>query len=107
MRGVLLVIAGCLAWPALASQPDADAAQSLARKSNCFKCHAMDKKKSGPPYKKIAEKYRGKSDAEEKLFTHLTTHPEIEVDGEKEQHASLKTTDEAQVRNVVRWVLTR
>jgi len=99
-----LALAG-LAPAALAL--DADAAQALARKSDCFKCHAVDKKKDGPPYKEIAAKYKGKADAEQKLYTHLTTHPKIKVDGNEEEHASLKTKDEAEIRNVIQWVLSR
>ena len=52
-----------LAAPAYAV--DEAAAEALARKSGCFKCHAIDKKKDGPPYKEIAGKYKGKADAEQ------------------------------------------
>ena len=45
--------------------PDADAAQALLKKSDCFKCHAIDKKKDGPPFKETAKKYKGKADAED------------------------------------------
>lgn len=86
---------------------DAAAAESLARKSDCFKCHAIDKKKDGPPYKEIAAKYKGKPDAEQKLFTHLTTSPKVKVDDKEEEHTSLKTKNEAEIRNVVQWILSR
>ena len=89
------------------AEVDADAAQALMKKSNCGKCHALDKKKDGPPYKKTAEKYRGKADAEQKLYTHLTTNPKVKVEGKEEEHTSLKTKKEADVRNVVRWILSR
>ncbi|MFZ5511095.1 MAG: c-type cytochrome [Pseudomonadota bacterium] len=82
-------------------------AESLARKSDCFKCHAIDKKKDGPPYKEIAAKYKGKADAEQKLFTHLTTSPKVKVDDKEEEHTSLKTKNEAEIRNVVQWILSR
>lgn len=39
----------------------------LAKKSNCFSCHAMEKKMIGPSFKDIAAKYRGDAGAEEKL----------------------------------------
>lgn len=93
--------------PATAAEVDADAAQALAKKNNCFKCHAVDKKKDGPPYKEIAAKYKGKADAEQKLYTHLTTNPKVKVDGKEEEHAALKTKKEDEIRNVVRWILTR
>jgi cytochrome c len=86
---------------------DADAAQALARKSDCFKCHTVDKKKNGPPYKEVAAKYKGKADAEQKLYVHLTTNPKVKVDGVEEEHSGLKTKNEAEVRNVVQWILSR
>ena len=39
--------------------PDADAAQKYAKDNGCTKCHAVDKTKKGPSYKKIAAKYKG------------------------------------------------
>ena len=40
--------------PLEAAALDADAARALARQSNCFKCHAIDKKKDGPAWKEVA-----------------------------------------------------
>ena len=84
-----------------------DAATALMKKSGCNKCHSLDKKKEGPPFKETASKYKGKADAEQKLFVHLTTSPKVKVDGKEEEHSSLKTKDEAQIKNVVNWILTR
>jgi cytochrome c len=86
---------------------DADAAQALAKKSNCFKCHAVDKKKDGPAYKEVAAKYKGKADAEEKLVKHVTTGPKIKIDGKEEEHEIVKSKNDAEVRNLVRWILSR
>jgi cytochrome c len=94
-----------LAQPAHAA--DDAAAEALARKSNCLKCHAVDKKKDGPSFKETSAKYKGKADAEAKLFTHLTTSPKIKVDGKEEEHAMVKSKDEAEVRNLVQWILSR
>jgi cytochrome c len=91
----------------LAADVDADAAQALAKKSNCFKCHAVDKKKDGPAYKEVAAKYKGKADAEDKLFKHVTTGPKIKIDGQEETHEIVKSKDDAQIRNLVRWILSR
>jgi cytochrome c len=90
-----------------AADVDADAAQALMKKSGCFKCHSVSQKKDAPPYKEIAGKYKGKPDAEQKLMTHLTTNPKVKVDGKEEEHDSLKTKNEADIRNVVNWILTR
>jgi cytochrome c len=101
--GLLLSIA--LSSPAGAV--DEAAAEALARKSGCFKCHAVDKKKDGPPYKEIAAKYQGKADAEQRLVTHVTTAPKVKIDGKEEEHEQLKTKDPADVKNVVHWILSR
>lgn len=86
---------------------DEAAAEALARKSGCFKCHAIDKKKDGPPYKEIAGKWKGKGDAEQKLTTHVTTGPKVKIDGNEEDHEQLKTKDPNEVKNVVQWILSR
>ena len=85
---------------------DADAAQALLKKSDCFKCHAIDKKKDGTPYKEVAKKYKGKADAEDKLFKHVTTAPLVEIDGKKEEHRQIKSKDPAEIRNAIQWILS-
>ena len=95
----------CIAVPA--SALDAAAAEALARKSNCMKCHSVSAKKEGPPFKETAAKYKGKADAEKKLIAHLTTNPKIKVDGKEEEHDSLKTKNDADVLNVVQWILAQ
>ena len=102
--GLLLA---ALAFPAAAQNVDAPAAEALAKKSGCLKCHAVDRKKDGPSFKETAGKYKGKPDAEDKLVAHLTTNPKIKVDGKEELHDNLKSKDEAATRNVVRWILSR
>jgi len=86
---------------------DEAAAESLARKSGCFKCHAIDKKKDGPPYKEIAGKWKGKGDAEQKLTTHITSSPKVKIEGKEEDHEQLKSKDPGEVKNVVQWILSR
>jgi cytochrome c len=86
---------------------DVSAAEALTKKSGCMKCHSVTAKKDGPAFKVTAEKYKGKADAEEKLYTHLTTNPKIKVDGKEELHETLKTKDDAEIKNVIRYVLSR
>jgi len=93
--------------PAAAQGVDADAAQALAKKSGCLKCHSVSQKKDAPSYREIAAKYKGKADAEKALHKHLTTSPKVKVDGKEEEHDSLKTKNDADVMNVVRWILSR
>ncbi len=87
---------------------DAAAAQQLARQNNCFKCHAVDKKKEGPAFKDVAAKYKGKPEAEARLIQHITTGEKAKFDdGHEEDHAIVKTKDPAQVKNLVEWILSQ
>ena len=102
----LLAAAGLLCATFAHAAVDADAAQALMKKSDCMKCHAIDKKKDGPAYKEVAKKYKGKADAEDKLIKHVTLSPMIEIDGKKEEHKSVKTKDAAEIKNMVQWILS-
>jgi len=86
---------------------DGDAAEALIKKNKCSKCHALDKKKDGPPYRETASKYKGKPDVEAKLFKHLTTGPTVKVDGKEEKHTVIKAKNDDDVRNLIRWILSR
>ena len=92
---------------AMAADVDADAAQALIKKSECGKCHAVDKKKDGPSFKETAEKLKGKPGAEDEVYKHLTTQPMVKIDGKEEKHKAVKSTDEAEIKNLVRWILSR
>ena len=105
--GAIVILLAAVTQSALAQGVDASAAEALAKKSGCLKCHAVDRKKDGPSFKETAAKYKGKPDAEEKVFTHLTTNPKVKVDGKEELHDALKTKDEAAIKNVARWILSR
>ena len=86
---------------------DATAAQALAKESECFKCHTVDKTKKGPSYKKIAAKYKGKADAEAKLIKHLKSGEKVKLeDGSEEDHKIIEVKDEAQIKNLVAWILS-
>jgi cytochrome c len=96
-----------LAAPFAASAADADAAQTLARQNNCFKCHAVDQKKVAIPWKEVAAKMKGKKDAQAELVKHLTTGPKMKLaDGSEMNHPVIKAKDEAQVKNLVDWILS-
>ena len=93
--------------PGLSEAQDTAAAEALMKKSGCTGCHSVSAKKAGPAFKEVAAKYKGKADAEQKLVAHLTTNPKINIGGTEETHASLKTKDDAEVKNVVKYILTR
>ncbi len=86
---------------------DVDAAKNLARRNHCFKCHSIDKKeKDGPTYKEVAEKYRGKADAEDTLVEHLSSGKKVKLkDGHEEEHRIVKV-GEGEIRNLVAWILS-
>jgi cytochrome c len=87
---------------------DADAAQALAKKNDCFKCHAVDKTKKGPSLKKIAEKYKGKADGEEKVIHNITSGNKVKLsDGTEEDHKIIDTKDAKELKNLAAWILAQ
>jgi cytochrome c len=87
---------------------DEDAAKALAKKNDCFKCHAIDKTKKGPSYKKIAAKYKGKeAEGEQKMIKNMTTGPKVKLeDGSEEDHKIIETKDQAEIKNLIYWILS-
>ncbi|MBW7899854.1 MAG: c-type cytochrome [Rhodocyclaceae bacterium] len=102
-KTLCILAAACL--PLAAQSADADAAKALLKKNDCFKCHALDKKKDGPSYKEVAAKHKGEADAEQKLLTHMTTSPKVKVDGKEEEHKQIKGKDE-EIQNLIKWILS-
>ena len=101
---LLLALAG--ASPAMA-QVDAEAAQELARRNECFKCHAIDKKKKGPAYTRVAAKLKTKPDGVETVIEHITTGPLVQMeDGTHENHRIIDTKDPKELRNLAEWILS-
>ena len=87
---------------------DASAAVKLAKKSNCLRCHGIEKKKEGPSYAFLAARYEGKPDAEEKLFKHITSGNLVKLtDGHKENHKVVRSMDPDEIRNLVKWILAQ
>jgi cytochrome c len=94
-----------LSGPARAA--DAEAAQALTKRSNCLKCHAIDKKKETKPWKEVAASYKGKPEAEAKLIKHITTGPKVKLDdGSEEEHPIVKTKNQDEIKNLVNWILS-
>ena len=90
-----------------ANAVDADAAKALAKKSNCLRCHGIDKEKTGPAFNAVAAKYKGVGTAEEKLIKHLASGENAKFpDGHEEDHMILKTDDPADTKNLVDWILS-
>ena len=97
----------CASGGVFAQPVDVEAAEDLARKSNCTKCHAPLKERLGPSLKATADKYRGRADAQAEIVKHITTGPTIMVDDEAEFHQIVKSKDEKEILNLVRYILSR
>jgi cytochrome c len=102
--GMLLGIA---AAAPVQAQVDAEAAQALAKRNDCFKCHAIDKTKKGPAYKRVAARLKTKPDGVEVIVDHITSGRLVELeDGTTEKHKVVDTTDPAELKNLARWILS-
>jgi cytochrome c len=97
-----------LSGSVIAADIDADAAQALGKKNDCFKCHAIDKTKKGPSYKKVAAKYKGKADGEEKVIHNITSGSKVKLeDGTEEDHKIIDTKDPKALKNLAQWILSQ
>lgn len=106
LRGLSVAVALSLSFNA---HPfDEKAAKALAKRNDCFKCHAVDKTKKGPSYKKIAAKLNSKPDAEAKILDNLTKAPKVKLeDGTEEEHKVIDTKDKTELKNLMDWILAQ
>jgi cytochrome c len=103
---IIAIAAGLGASPAVAA--DADAAQALAKKSGCMKCHAIDKAKKGSSFQKTAAKYKGKTEGEAKVTDSITKAPKVKFeDGTEEAHKVVDSKDPKEIKNLVQWILAQ
>jgi cytochrome c len=104
-----LLAAGVLGVPigTHAQSVDTSQAEVLLKKSGCMKCHSVSAKKEGPAFRDVAAKYKGKPDAAAAITKMITANPKIKVDGREEVHDALKTKSDAEVKNVVAYILSR
>jgi len=87
---------------------DAAAAQALAKKNDCFKCHAIDKTKKGPSYKKIAAKFKEKKLGEKDAIKQMTEGYKVKLeDGTEEDHKIIDTKDPKALSNLAQWILAQ
>ncbi|MGH8262319.1 MAG: c-type cytochrome [Steroidobacteraceae bacterium] len=111
-RPLQFVVSSAIAAVAIAASLNARAAdetraQDLAKSSGCFKCHAIEKKKDGRPYRDVAAKFAGIANAEDKLIFHITSGEKVKFpDGHEENHKKVKSTDTKEIRNLVQWILS-
>jgi cytochrome c len=110
VKGLLVIATAMLAVsisaPVMAD--DGDEFKALLKKNDCTKCHAIDKGKKGPSYKKVAAKYKGKeAEGEAKMYKNITTGPKVKLDdGTEEEHKIIEAKDDAQIKALIKWILT-
>jgi cytochrome c len=106
LLSTLLVACGLMTVSVANAAVDADKAQALMKSSGCLTCHAVDKKKLAVSFKDVAKKYKGKADAQDQLTKHITLKPMVDIDGKKEEHKAVKSSDAAEIKNAVLWMLS-
>ncbi len=90
-----------------ATEVDAENAMTIARRNNCLRCHAVDKRKKAPSYQEIAKKFNSKPDAEGRMLKHVTSFSTVKVDDKDEEHKEVQVKDDKELKNFVQWMLTR
>ena len=95
--------------PTAAHAVDAAAAEALAKKSDCFRCHAVNRKKKGPAYKDVAKIYRDdRAAGVAEITIRLTVGMVAKFDdGTEEDHVLVKSKDSDEINNLIDWILTR
>lgn len=79
--------------------------EQLARESGCLSCHSITEKVVGPAYQKIADKYKGQSDAVAELAQSVRNGSQGKWGRiPMPAHSSLSDTD---IRTLVKWVLSQ
>jgi cytochrome c len=63
----VVLFAACTAASSQAISADTEALQALMQKNNCTACHLIEKRKYGPKFKEVAQKYAGEPGAVETL----------------------------------------
>lgn len=104
-RLALTLLALALTGGTASAAVDEAAAKATLKRNDCTKCHAVEKTKKGPSYKKVAEKFKGKPDAEQKILDNLTKEPMVKLeDGTEEKHKKIDTKDPKELKNLIDWI---
>ena len=102
MKHAVVALALAAALPATVP---AYAQEELAKKHNCFACHAVDKKLVGPSYKDVAAKYRNDKQAEAKLFEKVKKGGQG-VWGQVPMPPNSQVPDN-DIHSLVKWILSQ
>jgi cytochrome c len=79
--------------------------EELAKKHNCFACHAVDRKLVGPSYQDVAAKYRADKGAEAKLVDKVKKGG-VGVWGQIMMPPNAAVPD-ADLNTLVKWILSQ
>src|SRR4051812_31882451 len=83
------------------AQVDDAAVKAILKRNDCLKCHAVDKTKKGPSYKKVSEKLKSKprAEADKIVFDNLTKSPKVKLeDGTEEEHKVIEGKDPKEIK---------
>jgi len=105
LSGAVLVMSVFVATGAQAAVDQAGA-KKLLNESGCLNCHDETKTKVARSYKKIAADFKGKPGAEAAITKHLTESSTVKLGGEAVDHPQVEA-EPAQVKNLVKWILSR
>ena len=93
-----IAIVAAVASLAIGGVANAATAEDLIAANKCAKCHTATTTKKAPSFASIAEKYKGKPDAEAKLVSTLKT-------GGADDHAKVAASD-ADLKAIAAFVLS-
>jgi cytochrome c len=110
VSALFAVAAASLSFGAMAggAKVDEEAAKALFKRNDCGKCHAPTRDKKGPGLNKIAKDNAGKADAQKKMVDQLQKSPKVKMldSGKEEEHKAIDTKNEAEITNLVNWIMT-
>jgi len=101
MKRLALIVGAVAAVAAIPSH----ASEALAKKHNCFACHAVDKKLVGPSYKDVAAKHRADKGAEARMFDKVKKGGQG-VWGQVPMPPNAAVPD-ADIKTLVKWILSQ
>jgi len=86
-----LAVAAAFATVVLTGPALAGSAEDIIAKEKCNKCHTEKTTKKGPSWASVAEKYKGKADAPNKIFMQLKNGGKV---GDEEDHKKVVASDD-------------
>ena len=105
MRALLIGLLSGMAMASANVLADAKAGEALAKKDNCFACHAVDSKLVGPAYKEVAAKYKGDKSAEAKLIEKVKKGG-AGVWGRIPMPPNSPQVKDEDIKTIVQWILS-